>query len=223
VTGLLTLITAVRDGMPFLDEMIASVREGHPALPHIVIDDGSRDATPDTLARFADILDVVTLPQSRGQAAAFNIALSRVRTPWFLMIDADDLLGPGYIAQVLSALASEPAPDLVYGQWREFGDAEAKARWAVREEQRTGYITSGSVMRTALALRLGGFDPAIRFGCFIDLRMRAVSAGASERVLPHLAALRRVHGGNVTIREPERLRDFLTIARAAAARARSRT
>jgi glycosyltransferase involved in cell wall biosynthesis len=223
MTGLLTLITAVRDGMPFLAEMIASVREGQPALPHIVVDDGSRDATPDTLASFGDTLDVVRLPESGGPAAAMNIALARVKTPWFLLVDADDLLQPGYIAQVLSVLESEPTPDLVYGQWREFGDAAAKSRWAVREEQQIGYITSGTVMRTALASRLGGFNPAIRFGYFIDLRMRAISAGASELVLPDLATMRRVHGGNMTIQEPERMRDFLTIARSAAARARSRT
>ena len=223
MTGLLTLITAVRDGMPFLAEMIASVREGQPALPHIVIDDGSRDATPDTLASFGDTLDVVRLTESGGPAAALNIALARVKTPWFMMIDADDLLEPGYIAHVLSVLETEPTPDLVYGQWREFGDAAARVRWAVREEQRTGYVTSGTVMRTALAARLGGFDPSIRFGYFIDLRMRAISAGANELVLPHLATMRRVHGGNMTIQEPERMRDFLTIARTAVARARSRT
>jgi hypothetical protein len=138
-----------------------------------------------------------------------------------MMIDADDLLEPGYIAQVLSVLKTEPMPDLVYGQWREFGDAAARVRWAVREEQRTGYVTSGTVMRTALAARLGGFDPSIRFGYFIDLRMRAISAGASELVLPSLATMRRIHGGNMTIQEPERMRDFLTIARAAAARSRT--
>lgn len=222
MTALLTLVTAVRDGMPFLTDMIASVRERQPAVSHIVIDDGSRDSTPGVLADLSGELDVITMAHSVGQAAALNVALGEVKTPWFMIMDADDLLEPGYLAHVLSALSSEPGPDLVYGQAREFGDAEARARWTVRDEPCTGYWTSGSVVRTSLATSLGGFDPRIRHGAFVDLRMRAISAGARELVLPYPSVLRRVHGANMTIRDAAAgTRDFLTIARAAAARARA--
>lgn len=222
MTDLLTLVTAVRDGMPFLTEMMASVRERQPAVRHIVIDDGSRDATPEVLAGLAGAPDVITMPHSVGQAAALNAALGRVKTPWFMIMDADDLLEPGYLAHVLDALSSGPRPDLVYGQAREFGDADARARWTVRDEPCTGYWTSGSVVRTSLAASLGGFDPRIRHGAFVDFRMRAISAGAWELVLPYPAVLRRVHGGNMTIRDAAAgTRDYLAIARAAAARARA--
>lgn len=222
MTDLLTLVTAVRDGMPFLTEMIASVRECQPAVSHIVIDDGSRDATPEVLAGLAGTPDVITMPRSVGQAAALNAALGRVKTPWFMIMDADDLLERGYLAHVVSALSSDPRPDLVYGQGREFGDADARARWTVRDESRTGYWTSGSVVRTSLATSLGGFDPRIRHGAFVDFRMRAVSAGAWELVLPYPSVLRRIHGANMTIRDAAAgTRDFLAIARAAATRARA--
>jgi succinoglycan biosynthesis protein ExoU len=72
----------------------------------IVVDDGSRDETP-ARARQADDgtgrLSVIVLGKNAGPAAARNIALQRLRSPYFCVLDADDYFLPGRITRLLAS------------------------------------------------------------------------------------------------------------------------
>ena len=217
----LTVLTAVRDGAAFIAEAIASVRASTAQVPHIVMDDGSRDATAAILAA-TDGLERVTLPQSIGPAAALNLAFARAKTTHCMVVDADDRVTPGHIDRLLGIIAADPGLDFIWSGIREFAEPAVAARYLVRTEQQVGYLTSGAVVRTELFAALGGFDPQIRLGYFVDLVARARSMGVREHICPELGLERRVHGANMTIRERERKGDFLAIARAAVLRHRER-
>ena len=76
-----------------------------------VVDDGSTDATPSILARYAarhKEVDVITLDSNQGPAAARNAALDRLNATYVAIVDADDLLAPGGIEAALGkALATD--------------------------------------------------------------------------------------------------------------------
>jgi GT2 family glycosyltransferase len=59
---------------------VKSIRHFHPALKVLVADDGIEATT-------CKQADYFRLPSEKGQAAAFNALLARVRTPYFLVLD----------------------------------------------------------------------------------------------------------------------------------------
>lgn len=217
----ITVITPVRDGARYLAAMIASVGAQAAGIRHLVIDDGSTDATPHVLAAHAGQVETITLPASLVPAAALNRGFADCTTSHVLIVDADDLLMPGQLDRLARAIERQPEIDLVFSGWREFAELGLEANLVVRDTVRTGYISTGTLVRRGLHAALGGFDAAIRLGSFIDFASRARAAGASELVLPELGLMRRVHGANMTLRERDRVGDMLAVARAAAARRRA--
>jgi glycosyltransferase involved in cell wall biosynthesis len=216
----LTIITAVRDGAAFLEDMIESVRSQGIAVPHIIVDDGSGDETPVILAGYGAELSTITLDHSVGQAAALNHAVDSVESTHCLILDADDLMADGQIARVLDMLQSDSSIDLLFSGFREFASGDSASRWVIREESQIGYFSGGAVLRTELVRDLGGFSGDIRLGWFIDFALRARESGAQERTMNDVGLLRRVHGANMTIREKGNDSGYLAVARAAIARRR---
>lgn len=69
----------------------------------IVVVDGATDGTAEAALRADDgsgRLQVITLPESRGPAAARNLALAASRAPWICPLDADDYFLPGRLARL---------------------------------------------------------------------------------------------------------------------------
>ena len=88
----------------------------------IVVDDGSRDDTAAKAQRADDgtgRLAVVSLSKNGGPAVARNVAIRRLRSPYFCILDADDYFLPGRIARLLASTDADwdmLADDLVLVQ-----------------------------------------------------------------------------------------------------------
>ncbi len=76
----LTAIIRTFDRPAALKRLVKSIRRYHPAMKVLVADDGV-EATSCKQA------DYFRLPSQKGQAAAHNALLARVRTPYFLLMD----------------------------------------------------------------------------------------------------------------------------------------
>jgi glycosyltransferase involved in cell wall biosynthesis len=119
----------------YLDECIASVRaQTLPAAQIIVVDDASPDAeTQVALERLEDDVTVVRLEQHVGPSAARNRGIDRATSSYLLFLDADDLLLPEALEELLGRL--EAAPEDVafaYPNALHFGnrhDYERKPEW----------------------------------------------------------------------------------------------
>lgn len=82
----------------------SALRQERHVVEVIVVDDGSRDATPDTVeAAFAEDARVrlIRCRTNRGPSAARNIALRAATGTWIGVLDADDAWLPGRIARLL--------------------------------------------------------------------------------------------------------------------------
>lgn len=90
----------------FVGAAIASVLSQDVAVQLVVVDDASPDAT-ELRARAAidgvATAAVVANDRLKGVCGARNAGLQRLRTPWVLFLDADDLLLPGALAALLMA------------------------------------------------------------------------------------------------------------------------
>ncbi|MEJ5898218.1 glycosyltransferase family 2 protein [Aquabacterium sp. G14] len=79
----------------------------------IVIDDGSTDDTPATLARFGDRITVIRTP-NQGVQMARNIGIERARTKLVALLDSDDLLEPDYLQTMAPWMLTHSEHDAVY-------------------------------------------------------------------------------------------------------------
>lgn len=109
-----SVVSAVYNVGKYLDAFIDSIEKQTFALDRlqvIVVDDGSTD---DSLAileawqrRHPDLVTVVS-QSNGGPAAARNAGLSHVRGEWVTFTDPDDMLDPGYFAEVDAFLRKRP-------------------------------------------------------------------------------------------------------------------
>lgn len=76
----LTAIIRTFERPKALGRLVKSIRRFHPALKILVADDGIE---PNPCKQ----VDYFRLPSEKGQAAAHNALLARVRTPYFLLLD----------------------------------------------------------------------------------------------------------------------------------------
>ncbi|WP_284076398.1 glycosyltransferase family 2 protein [Herbaspirillum aquaticum] len=93
----------------------------------IVIDDASRDSTPELLAACADPrLRVIRHDSNRGIVEALNHGLSYARGQYIARMDADDISHPERLQKQLAFLQHHPEVGLV-GSWiRGFGEVRRK-------------------------------------------------------------------------------------------------
>jgi glycosyltransferase involved in cell wall biosynthesis len=111
----------------YLPECIASIHaQTLPAAQIIVIDDCSQDPETDAALRALDDdpgVTVMRLPVNRGPSAARNRALREVTASYVLPLDADDLLLPDALADMVAQLESAPSDvGFIYPNPQHFGN-----------------------------------------------------------------------------------------------------
>ena len=107
-----------------LSALAQTVRE----IEVIVVDDGSRDATPaivDEIAREDSRVVLMRRKTAGGPAVARNLAIEHARGDWLAVLDADDFIEAGRTAHLL-ALARSTSSDLVADNLRRFEDGTGR-------------------------------------------------------------------------------------------------
>jgi dolichol-phosphate hexosyltransferase len=96
----------------------------------LVVDDGSRDGTPEVLGRVDDSrLRVITHPRNAGKGAAIRTAVHHAEGDYMVILDADLEYDPQDIPKLLAPVL-EGRATVVYGN-RTFGSHSAYSFWYV--------------------------------------------------------------------------------------------
>jgi glycosyltransferase involved in cell wall biosynthesis len=102
--------------------------QDHRPLEVLVIDGASSDSTVDVLRRYSEHPELQWWSEpDRGVTDAVNKGLVRATGEILAIQSSDDLYAPGAISAAVSALVSDPALALVYGD-AEYIDGEGRAR-----------------------------------------------------------------------------------------------
>lgn len=112
-----SVIVAAYNAAETLDEALTSVADQtYRDFELIVADDGSTDATPELLAKYAAMWPWMTWfrQENAGVATARNRAIERARGELIAFQDADDIWLPGKLAEQVPLLDQNPATDLVF-------------------------------------------------------------------------------------------------------------
>ena len=192
----LTVLIAVRDGAdviaPQLEALASQEFAGNWEV--IVADNGSQDGTVALVEGFADrlpglkVLDASARP---GQAYAINEGARAARGRSILLVDADDLVSPGYLASMAAALeegnfvAARLDCESLNSPWL----------WSSRPPTQVdgvgapfAFLPSAAGcslgIRRAVFEEVGGFDDTIMLGTDVDLCWRVQLAGFPLQFVP---------------------------------------
>jgi glycosyltransferase involved in cell wall biosynthesis len=210
-----SILVCTRDRSARLKALLSSLADADPAegldLDLLVVDDGSRDTTAETVKSFAKYAEfpVRLLSQpALGLAVARNHVLREARGDLLLFLDDDCLVSRDYFRDVAARFAGEVGPVLRGGrvELADSADAPLTIRTSPEVERLGphgdpgGFILGCNMAATRAAARLiGPFDE--RFGPGRPLRsaedtdyiLRAFLAGVAVEYVPDMTVYHR-HG-----------------------------
>jgi glycosyltransferase involved in cell wall biosynthesis len=185
-----SVLLAVRNGLPYLDEAIRSITEQtFKDFELIAVDDGSTDGTTDLLDRWSreDSRIIVLRQTNQGQTASLNRAIAVARGEYLARQDSDDVSEPERFARQVESLDRHPhlavlgsGATIVDGDGKEIGTQRPPSgpdqlRDLVWKEN---VLVHGSVMMRRRALdQVGTYRPAFRYAKDWDLWLRMMQAG----------------------------------------------
>jgi glycosyltransferase involved in cell wall biosynthesis len=211
-----SVVIPTRDRQAMLPRALeVSLGQENVALEVIVVDDGSRDGTPEILRSARDPrLKVVTHGTSRGVAAARNAGIERADGEWLAFLDDDDVWSPHKLRRQLDIAGAQGAL-FAYAaavDLDERGDVSRLDRPPPPEDLlrrllRFNVIPAGSsnvLAHTGLVRETGGFDERLSQAADWELWIRFATAGRAascEEVLVGYS----LHSGNMLLAEPKRI------------------
>jgi GT2 family glycosyltransferase len=189
----LSVIIPIWNKARFIDRCLTSVLDAaHRAseVEILLVENGSTDGTPKLLHRYeeqgARILDCRA--PTAGQVR--NIGAENASGEILCFLDADVVVGPGYLSVVRHLFARQcigatgRTVELPMGNWieRVWGQLHAQRHW------RTNTLLNGASLcvRREIFRRVGGFHPTLPTGEDHDLCLRLIEAGATVVESPDL-------------------------------------
>jgi glycosyltransferase involved in cell wall biosynthesis len=220
----LSVLIPCFNGLPFVVEAVRSVVEqADEKVECVVVDDGSSDASSETLERiFGPAVRVIRQPNA-GVSVARNRALAESNGELVTWLDADDLIAPGTLNLRRVAFADDPQLQLLIGQ-NEVFDMETGGRViSPSPPYDRNYFAEGLLQRNlphinALTFRrssltlVGDFDPVLMPSADFDfsirawssLRMRFLDAVVSQQRVGDYASMTKQTGSMAHYRDTRR-------------------
>jgi glycosyltransferase involved in cell wall biosynthesis len=217
-TPRVSVIMAVYNAEPWLTEAVESVLgQTFGDFELVVIDDGSRDATPEILARIRDPRLRVVRQRQSGQTPALNHGLQLSRGALIARMDGDDVALPDRLARQVAFLDAHPDVGLLGTACREISATGAIIRTIIPPAEdpeirriliRENPFTHSAVMFRRTVLDASGrYDEGFVVAQDYDLWLR-MSRLTRLANLPEPLVLRRLAPGQLSsARENTRLRD----------------
>lgn len=158
----LAVVIPCHDDGDYLIDAVASVERNAPAAELIIVDDGStQPRTRQVLAALREAGHRVIEQPHSGLSAARNCGIAASAGDYFLPLDADNRLLPGFAADAVALLDADPAAGVVYGDRREFGARSGDVAVPELDLARllwSNYIDACAVVRRAVWSDVGGYD-----------------------------------------------------------------
>ncbi|HLW71881.1 MAG TPA: glycosyltransferase [Candidatus Binataceae bacterium] len=217
-----SVIIATYNRRAMVAEAIASVvAQREVCAELIVVDDGSTDATAETLARIAGevragaggvAMRIIAHREKRGVAAARNTGVALASAPIVAFLDSDDLWRPFKLRRQIDFMATHP--ECAIAQTAELWMRDGvQVNPGMRHRKRAGDIfleslrtcilsPSAVILRTSLFRALGGFDEGLEAAEDYDLWLRILVRHEAGLIDEPLVIRRAGHAGQLSASVP---------------------
>jgi Glycosyl transferase family 2 len=192
-----TVLIAVRDGLPWLTDAIESVlAQTYSDFELLLVDDGSKDGTPEAAEAYHDQrIRIVQNERNLGQVPSLNRGLREAQGEYVARLDADDVCLPERLERQVTVLDADPSVALV-GTWLDVVDERGRLwgrlRGHVRDfpefvfailADRYPWGHPSVMFRRDVVLRLGGYDETLAPSEDKDLYRRLALARHDARAV----------------------------------------
>lgn len=132
----------------------------------IIVNDGSNDER--SLKKLKELASKgykIINKQNGGASSARNLGIKECSGEYILILDADDIIIPGYIEEAVSILESSPETGVVYCSPRYAGDVhryETMPEFSIERLISRNFICATSVFRKQAWEQAGGYDEALK-------------------------------------------------------------
>ena len=219
-----SVILIVRNGEAFIAQALESVtRSTVRPLEILVIDGGSSDRTLEIATRFRGVVPV--RQRSSGLPSAYNEGIALARGSLLAVISHDDRWRPEKLETQAAYMAAHPEVMFTVTHVQHVAEPGTTPPPGFRAEL-LDHPVPGFIMECLMARRecfdqVGMFDPALPVSEDTDWFARARDLGVPMAVLPDTLVLKRVHGTNASLSEPDLNRLLLRTLRNSIGRKRA--
>tara|TARA_B100001250_G_C19734700_1_gene760226 strand:+ start:680 stop:1339 length:660 start_codon:yes stop_codon:yes gene_type:complete len=160
----------------------------------IVVNDASTDRTPYAMELFKEDIIIINNDNNVGLPASLNIAISRVKTPYFVRVDADDYVSKNFIFFLYNYISQNNYMDAVACDYNIIDNNE---NIISRENCMENPIACGIIFRTDQIIQIGLYDENFLMHEERDLRIRFLKKYKIHRLELPLYRYRK-HDRNMT-------------------------
>jgi glycosyltransferase involved in cell wall biosynthesis len=160
----------------------------------IVINDGSADKTSYALELFKEDIFILNNDKNIGLPASLNKAISKVQSPYFVRVDADDYVGNNFLLFLYEFITENDNMDAIACDYHVINDKEEVIS---RKNCMKEPIACGIIFRTNQIVDIGLYDENFLLLEEIDLRIRFLTKHTIHRLELPLYRYRK-HEANIT-------------------------
>jgi glycosyltransferase involved in cell wall biosynthesis len=218
-----TVIVPAFDAERTLQAAVESALTGtFPGFELIIVDDGSKDDTPDVARGLADSDPRVRLMrrENGGVSAAFNSGLALATGDYVARLDSDDLWHPTKLQKQMELADREPGLAFIYtfvryidadGHVREDGPAQRFPRRALCRGIYESLVggNSSALIRRDRVVELGGYDEELISWEDLLLQLK-ISANSVIDYIPEYLVGYRVRPNSLSKNVPDMFRSWRT-------------
>lgn len=214
---LVSVCIPVYNGAQYLQETLRSVcGQTYPDLEILVQDNASTDGTAGILERMSTEDRRICVERNQANvsmAANWNLVTRRPQGKYVLLLSADDLIDPEFMATCVAILERDPELDFVSTEHRLLSEAGIRRRRITSSAGRKNVSAAEVLLKNPFSINFTVFrrqfldrmnmapgrvfrDPY--FTCDYDLWIRSAKAGATLHFVPEALASYRVHDASLS-------------------------
>jgi len=184
----ITVVIPSFNGLHLLKKHLPQVLQAVPSATIVVIDDGSTDNTPQSIAKNYPQVTCLVNPQNIGFTASINRAVQETESDYIVLLNNDVQPLPGLLDSALPLLKQKDVLAVTFAEadssWPEISFHHGQIQFTQGQDRSkphySGWASGGScIIKRSVWDKLGGFNPIYSPGYWedIDLGWRAWKAG----------------------------------------------